>query len=56
VSAATQKKQALEFLIHFLGDITQPLHTEAEEVGGNDIDVLWNESQRTCITSGTQKW
>jgi hypothetical protein len=25
-----------------LGDITQPLHTEALEVGGNDIDVLWN--------------
>jgi hypothetical protein len=28
-------------LIHFLGDITQPLHTEALDVGGNDIDVLW---------------
>ena len=36
-----QRKEALEFLIHFLGDITQPLHVEAEEVGGNDIKVLW---------------
>lgn len=32
----------MEFLIHFLGDITQPLHDEAEEVGGNDIPVTWD--------------
>ena len=32
----------MEFLIHFLGDITQPLHDEAEEVGGNDISVTWD--------------
>ena len=36
-----ERKQALEFLIHLLGDITQPLHVEAEEVGGNDIKVKW---------------
>jgi hypothetical protein len=24
---------------HFIGDIGQPLHVEAYEVGGNDIDV-----------------
>lgn len=35
-------KEALEFLIHFLGDITQPLHDEAEQVGGNDITVTWD--------------
>ena len=35
-------KEALEFLIHFLGDVTQPLHDEAEEVGGNDIKVTWD--------------
>lgn len=39
--SAANKKQALEFLIHFLGDITQPLHDEAESVGGNDIEVTW---------------
>lgn len=31
----------MEFLIHFIGDITQPLHNEAEAVGGNQIDVTW---------------
>ena len=36
------RKMALEFLIHFLGDITQPLHDEAKAVGGNDISVKWN--------------
>lgn len=35
-------KEAMEFLIHFLGDITQPLHDEAEAVGGNDISVTWD--------------
>ena len=35
-------KQALQFLIHFLGDISQPLHNEAEAVGGNDVKVTWN--------------
>lgn len=37
-----EKKQALEFLIHFIGDVTQPLHDEAEALGGNDIPVTWN--------------
>ncbi|KAJ5103048.1 hypothetical protein N7532_003577 [Penicillium argentinense] len=34
--------EALKFLVHFLGDITQPLHDEAYEVGGNNIDVTFN--------------
>lgn len=33
--------EALKFLVHFLGDITQPLHDEAYEVGGNDIEVTF---------------
>ncbi|UKZ52684.1 hypothetical protein TrVGV298_006465 [Trichoderma virens] len=33
--------EALKFLVHFLGDITQPLHDEAYEVGGNDISVTF---------------
>ena len=41
LSAASQT-EALKFLIHFLGDITQPLHDEAEELGGNDIKVTWD--------------
>jgi len=35
-------KEAMEFLIHFLGDVTQPLHDEAEAVGGNRIAVTWD--------------
>ncbi|KAL9053072.1 MAG: hypothetical protein Q9162_004994 [Coniocarpon cinnabarinum] len=40
--SADHTKQALEFLVHFFGDVTQPLHDEAEEVGGNDIDVTFD--------------
>ena len=29
-------------MVHFLGDITQPLHDEAYEVGGNSIKVTFN--------------
>ncbi|KAF4416302.1 putative nuclease S1 precursor [Fusarium austroafricanum] len=36
------KAEALKFLVHFLGDITQLLHGEAYEVGGNDIKVTFN--------------
>lgn len=32
----------MEFLIHFLGDITQPLHDESELLGGNEIPVTWD--------------
>lgn len=37
-----QVKYALRFLVHFLGDITQPLHDEAFEIGGNDVDVTFD--------------
>lgn len=40
--AADQIQQALLFLDHFLGDIGQPLHVEAIETGGNDIDAICN--------------
>lgn len=33
--------EALKFLVHLLGDITQPLHDEALETGGNDITVTF---------------
>lgn len=35
--------EALKFLLHFIGDIHQPLHTEAEDRGGNGIQVLFNK-------------
>ncbi|KAM5542535.1 hypothetical protein V8D89_003994 [Ganoderma adspersum] len=37
--AKEQTLEALLFLDHFLGDIGQPLHVEALEVGGNDISA-----------------
>ncbi|KAI1786091.1 nuclease Le1 [Ganoderma leucocontextum] len=43
--SADQRQEALKFLDHvrlmdpFFGDIGQPLHVEAYEVGGNDIDA-----------------
>lgn len=40
--SAQDVSDALRFLVHFLGDITQPLHDEALEVGGNDIDVTFD--------------
>ncbi|KIM84327.1 hypothetical protein PILCRDRAFT_6576 [Piloderma croceum F 1598] len=39
---ATQVMEALYFIDHFLGDIGQPLHVEAYEVGGNDIPAKCN--------------
>ncbi|KAF5339487.1 hypothetical protein D9758_015318 [Tetrapyrgos nigripes] len=57
--SAMQRQEALKFLVsylliivnlsihwQFIGDIGQPLHVEADEVGGNDIDV-------TCAGSRT---
>lgn len=36
------RSNALKFLIHFIGDIHQPLHTgRADDNGGNKIDVKW---------------
>lgn len=37
-----QIREALLFLVHFLGDITQPLHNEDIAKGGNDIHVNFN--------------
>ena len=41
-----QHTQALKFLMHFIGDIHQPLHTENEARGGNSIPVLFEESHK----------
>jgi len=37
-----QTSQALMFLVHFIGDLHQPLHDEALEVGGNNINVTFD--------------
>lgn len=39
---AAQKKMAMRLLIHFLGDIHQPMHTgKKDDLGGNKISVTW---------------
>ncbi|KAF2474153.1 uncharacterized protein BDR25DRAFT_332322 [Lindgomyces ingoldianus] len=40
--SATEKQKALKWIVHFIGDIHQPLHDEALEVGGNTISVTFS--------------
>ncbi|CAI6093915.1 unnamed protein product [Clonostachys chloroleuca] len=37
-----QRAQAAKFVIHFVGDLHQPLHNEDVALGGNRIHVLWD--------------
>ncbi|KAK5190798.1 hypothetical protein LTR99_003283 [Exophiala xenobiotica] len=34
--------QSLRFMMHFFGDVHQPLHTESFDRGGNDLPVLFD--------------
>ncbi|AEO66216.1 uncharacterized protein THITE_2143832 [Thermothielavioides terrestris NRRL 8126] len=40
----SERQIAAKMLIHFLGDIGQPLHCENLDVGGNDISVTYSGS------------
>ncbi|RYP77855.1 hypothetical protein DL771_000952 [Monosporascus sp. 5C6A] len=40
-----RRNQAAKFVIHFVGDIHQPLHTENVERGGNGIHVRFDSSE-----------
>jgi hypothetical protein len=37
------RKEALMYLLHFIGDLHQPLHTEHAFRGGNDINVCFGD-------------
>ncbi|KAL1871111.1 hypothetical protein Daus18300_004856 [Diaporthe australafricana] len=39
--SAANVAEALKFLVHFTGDITQPLHDEAYEKGANGVSVTY---------------
>lgn len=39
------RSQALRWILHLIGDIHQPLHTEAEDRGGNGIHVMFHGRQ-----------
>jgi hypothetical protein len=38
---ARKRREALKFLVHFIGDLHQPLHTVLEEKGGNRVAVTF---------------
>jgi len=40
-TSTAERLDAIRFVIHFVGDIHQPLHDENLELGGNDIDVTY---------------
>ncbi|PSK56554.1 hypothetical protein B9Z65_6178 [Elsinoe australis] len=41
-----QRDFALRFLVHFIGDIHQPLHNEGYESGGNGVDITFAGAER----------
>lgn len=43
-SAKDERRDAMRFIIHFLGDIHQPLHVEGLDRGGNDISVTFGRA------------
>ncbi|KAF2811258.1 uncharacterized protein BDZ99DRAFT_385627 [Mytilinidion resinicola] len=43
--STTEKQMALKWIIHFIGDIHQPLHDEALDVGGNTISVTFDGTE-----------
>ena len=41
-AAPEAKREALKFLVHFVGDVHQPLHVgRRADLGGNRVEVLW---------------
>lgn len=41
-SAPQAKREALKFLVHFVGDVHQPLHVGPRaDLGGNRVEVMW---------------
>lgn len=43
-TSTANRLNALRFVIHFVGDVHQPLHDEALDIGGNSIDVTYGGS------------
>ena len=49
---AVERKEALEFAIHFVGDLHQPLHAVLEKLGGNGQPVTGLVHGATCARDG----
>ena len=43
------RQMSLKWLVHIIGDLHQPLHDEALEVGGNDISVTFGSGDDTNL-------
>jgi hypothetical protein len=41
-----QRAEALKFIVHFVGDIHQPMHAAKKAKGGNDVHVRFLSSDR----------
>jgi hypothetical protein len=46
-----QCSYALKWVVHFLGDIAQPLHASGRAAGGNGIEVVFDNHRTTCCKS-----
>ncbi|KAG6014947.1 hypothetical protein E4U43_005982 [Claviceps pusilla] len=57
---AWRRAQAAKFVVHFVGDLHQPLHNEDVALGGNRIHVLWDGKSfnlhHVWDTSIAEKW
>jgi hypothetical protein len=51
--SAAELLNAMRFVIHFVGDIHQPLHDEALDVGGNSISVTYDGSTTNLVRHHT---
>ncbi len=51
---ADQRREALKFAIHFLGDIHQPLHTVLEKIGANAQKVSGVIHGTACSAAGCE--
>ena len=50
-----KRKDALKYLVHFVGDVHQPLHLgNRKDRGGNRISFLIQEEKSTCIICGME--
>lgn len=57
-------QEALMWVVHFVGDVAQPLHTSSTKTGGNGVKVLFNGTatnlhdvwDRLILYAGTSKW
>ncbi len=60
-ASPAERRQALKFLVHFVGDIHQPMHTVLEEAGGNGVQIGHfptqpNNPRRTSSTNLHAVW